>query len=240
MGKKLLIAIVILVVIPILVLGYLGFIPVLSDIIGPRPVDLGVKYTAADLASAQAKSGVVKKELPAGTAVSSSLGYSGKNDVKASFTSEELSAWANSDHWKYFALDDVQIKLNDDGTVESSGRIKTAMLDDYINSVHVNDPDALAVIDKLKLMHNPTYYAKGTMSVKNNVVSLDYDELKVGVFDVPKDLDSRAEDLSTRLLQNNVRSFPGLDVLNVKSLTLDDGKMNFDGTLPAVEYGLKQ
>jgi hypothetical protein len=44
----------ILVLIPILVLGFLGFMPIVSDIMGTnRPRDLGVKYTDADYLSAR-------------------------------------------------------------------------------------------------------------------------------------------------------------------------------------------
>ena len=63
--KKWLIVVLVLILIPTLVLGYLGFVPGVSAIMGSnRPRDLGVRYTEADLSSLMAKNGIQDVVLP--------------------------------------------------------------------------------------------------------------------------------------------------------------------------------
>jgi flagellar basal body-associated protein FliL len=58
----LLIIILILVLTPVLVLGYLGFIPIVSDIMGAnKPKDLGVRVTEQDFISTSQKLGIMEK-----------------------------------------------------------------------------------------------------------------------------------------------------------------------------------
>ncbi|MCR4401145.1 MAG: hypothetical protein NUV35_09835, partial [Syntrophomonadaceae bacterium] len=50
-------------------LGYVGLVPGVAGLLGSdRPRDLGVRYTAADLASGNAKTGTKTTALPAGAA----------------------------------------------------------------------------------------------------------------------------------------------------------------------------
>ena len=66
--KGLAITIGVLVIVVVLVLGYLGFVPGVSNIFGSnKPRDLGVTYTAADYASAHARNGTTHTVLPAGS-----------------------------------------------------------------------------------------------------------------------------------------------------------------------------
>ncbi|MEM3374303.1 MAG: hypothetical protein QXE31_03720 [Candidatus Woesearchaeota archaeon] len=238
MKKKLLIILSIIIIIPILLLAYFGFVPVLSELFN-KPVDLGIRYTEQDLISAQQKSGVIKKDLPKNTLTEKSIYYEGNNNVNTFFTSKELTAWANSPHWKYYPLKDVQIRINNDNTAEVSGRIKTSVLENYKKSVNLKDEEVDKGLNYIKYLQNPTFYAKGKVEIKNNIVELDYETIKINNFEVPKEYDNKIESTSTRTLYNIKNSVKGLDVLNVKEMKIENGQLKFDGTLPKEEYGLK-
>ncbi|MEM4397422.1 MAG: hypothetical protein QW757_02220 [Candidatus Woesearchaeota archaeon] len=222
----------------LLVFSYLGFIPFLSEIFN-KPVDLGIKYTEKDLISAQQKSGIIKKDLPENTLIENSIYYTGKNNIDNYFTSQELTAWANSPHWKYYPLKDVQIRINNDNTAEVSGKIKTSVLDNYKKSINLKDEEADKALDYIKYLQNPSFYAKGKVEIKNNNVELDYEKIKINNFEIPKEYDNKIESTSTRLLFKIRNSVKGLDVLDVKEMKLENGNLIFKGTLPKEEYGLK-
>ena len=212
----------------ILVLGYLGFMPGVSALFGSStPKDLGVKYTAQDFASAHAKMGSLMQESTA-TAITDSIKYSGSKPVTASFTNEELTATANSGKWKYRPVKDVQVKVSPDGTVEVSGKIIKKNID-KVAQVYGYTTDDIKKGEEIIgfVPGNPTFYAKGKATVTNNQVNLDIQELQIGKIDA-KNMISEGEAQS--IIDSGISQVPGL---NVKSMTFSDGKMNFDGTVPA-------
>ena len=115
---------VVAVVLVILALGYFGFMPGVSTMFGgDKPRDLGVRFTQADLESYHAKrQGQVVLMAP-GAPPASSMAYAGSVDVRTSYTSEELTPVAaeRAGQWAYWPITDWQIKIGQDGTVESSG-----------------------------------------------------------------------------------------------------------------------
>ena len=67
-----------LVIIAVLVFGYLGFVPGVSNLFGSnKPKDLGVIYTAADYA----RNGTTHTILPAGALPENSIVFSGSHAV---------------------------------------------------------------------------------------------------------------------------------------------------------------
>ncbi len=72
--KRLLTGLLVSVIIAALILGYFGFVPGLSDVMGANtPRDLGVKATASSLSSAKSKLGVTFNTLPADAVGAASL-----------------------------------------------------------------------------------------------------------------------------------------------------------------------
>jgi len=212
----------------VLVLGYLGFMPGVSALFGSStPKDLGVTYTAQDFASAHAKMGSMMQESTA-TSIKDSIKYSGSKQVSASFTNEELTATANSGKWKYRPVKDVQIKVSPNGTVEVSGKIIKDNIDKVAQVYGYTDEDIKKGEDIIGFIPgNPTFYAKGKATVTNNQVNMDIEELQIGRIDA-KNIISESDAQS--IINSGISQVPGL---NVKSLTFSDGKMNFDGTVPA-------
>ena len=120
--KLLLIIFIILILVPVICLGMLGFVPGLSSILGTdKPRDLGIKYTQSNLSSIRSRSQVQYLTLPDSNTPSLTRQFSGKRNVTADFTSEEITATINNQPWKYFPYKNVQVKFNADGSGEISG-----------------------------------------------------------------------------------------------------------------------
>jgi len=135
--KWLSITLVVLIIIIVLVGGYFGLVPGVSTLFGSdKPKDLGVTYTEADRLSGRAKAGWEVTELQPGLPLEESYISTGQNAVDASFNERELTAWANNP-WIYFPLSDCQVRVNDDNTVEFSGKLNIGMLRDWIDAMGV-------------------------------------------------------------------------------------------------------
>ena len=101
--KGLAITIGALVIIAVLVLGYLGFVPGVSNIFGSnKPKDMGVTYTTADYASAHARNGTTHSVLPAGSVPS--ITFSGSHQVNTVYTQAEINALLNNRQWTNYPL----------------------------------------------------------------------------------------------------------------------------------------
>jgi len=229
--NKLLIVIGVIILISILVLGWLGFVPGLSTLLGAdRPRDLGVKYTQADLQSLYAKSGVTRTVIPPGQTVKQSMTFTGSHAVKTSFTQEELSARLDADTWKYQIAKNPQIKINNDGTVEISGRLVTANVDkvaEYYNLDPSHREELAKALSAVKT--NPSFYVKARPSVVNNQVSLVIEQSQIGRLPVPGGLAEKYD--VAQIAEQMLRQVNGLFV---NSASFADGKMSFDGSLPDV------
>jgi len=233
MAKWLVIVLVILLV-PVLVLGYLGFVPGLSAIMGAnKPRDLGVKYTQADLQSVMAKNGIQDVVLPPSETPKGSLRYEGSKPLKNSFSQSEITArMAENEKVKYNPISDTQVRFNPDGTAEISGRMDLNMVDEGAEAFGMDPQDFEAVkpyLDGFKALNSkPAFYAKGTCTVINNKIQMDVQEAVIGRTSLP--LDNVPMDKVVEQFEELMTKVNGL---NVKSLDFKDGKMSFDGSVPA-------
>lgn len=216
----------------VLGLGYLGFVPVVAGVFGSdRPRDLGVKVTPTDLQSAIAKHGVKLAELPPTTPPRDSIKYSGQKAVNGAFTDEELTALAQSSKWIHNPFGDVQIKIGNDGSFEVSGTLRVSRLQDYAAATGVTSDVVDMVMERLRIVpnSNPPFYLKARGSVTNNHVSGDVQQLEIGRFSVPSNLISDNKAAIIAFLDDKITKIPGL---SVRSATLNNGTVQFDGTLP--------
>jgi len=215
-----------IIVVIVLVAGYLGFVPGLSDLMGAGPRDLGVRYTQQDLLSAQQKIGHTYTELPA-TTTGKTIQYSGAKDLKADFTNEELTALANSGKWKYGPAKDIQIKIGPDGTGEVSGRLMTGNLAEAGKVFGFSEQEVSDSGKYLGLIPgNPSFYMKGKASIQNNQVNIQPEKIEIGRIDTTK-LVSAGEMES--VFEKGIKAVPGM---NIRSATLDNGKAQVDATMP--------
>jgi len=171
MKKILLIIFLVILSLPILFLGFLGFIPGLSTILGTdKPRDLGIKYSQEDLKSIRAKSHVEYKTLPDSSAPSLTRQFSGKRDIITEFSSVEITATMNNQPWKYWPYKNVQVKFNGDGSGEISGVLIKSRLIGY--AVVIGAPKEAVDFAMKFLPNDPVFYVKMKGSLADNKVAV--------------------------------------------------------------------
>ena len=225
--KGLAITIGALVIVVVLVLGYLGFVPGVSNIFGSnKPRDLGVTYTAADYASAHARNGTTHTVLPAGSVPN--IIFSGSHPVNTVYTQAEINALINNRQWSNYPLKNCQLKINPDNTVEFSGTLITDRLKGYETALNLGDMSA--ILDYLKyLPGDPAFYAKGTVEVENGqVVNTDITEFKLGNITLTNQVQDNLQGI-TNDVYSEIAAYPGFSITTLK---FSNGEVQFVGTLP--------
>jgi len=154
------------------------------------PRDLGVKATASSLSSANSKLGVTFSTLPADAVGAASLSETGSHPVSVTLTSEEVTALLN-DHavkWKYYPIDNLQIRINPDNTIEMSGVLRIDRWSGYADAIGLPESVRSQVRPYLSLLlTNPSIYMKGTLSIQGNV-QLYISDLQLGRVSSPQGL----------------------------------------------------
>jgi len=202
----------------------------------PKAKDLGVRFTQADFVSMEQKSGVKHEVLSGGG--NEIIKYTGSHDVDNSFTSEDFSSFAQYASWKYLPFTNVQIRINKDGTAEASGNMSTSKLADYLMGTGgVTSGEANQIKSYVPISGNPTFYIKVGGSVKENVLkNFSVQSASIGPVSIPSGFISTYIERVTSYLDDRISKLPGA---YVKSLTLEDGKLKYQGKLPDVEYTVK-
>jgi hypothetical protein len=225
--KGLAITIGVLVIVVVLVLGYLGFVPGVSNIFGSnKPRDLGVTYTAADYASAHARNGTTHTVLPAGSVPN--IIFSGSHPVNTVYTQAEINALINNRQWSNYPLKNCQLKINPDNTIEFSGTLIIDRLKGYETSLNLGDMSA--ILDFLKyLPGDPAFYAKGTVEIENGqIVNTDITEFKLGNITLTNQVQDNLQSLTSNVY-SEIAAYPGFSITTLK---FSNGDMQFKGTLP--------
>jgi hypothetical protein len=225
------IAILAIIIVAVLVLGYLGFMPGVSNLFGSnKPKDLGVTYTQADYNSAHARNGTTHTVLPAGTAPEGSIKFSGSHPVNTTYSQAEINALINNRQWEYYPLKDLQLRINADNTVEFSGIVITSRLKDYAAGLKEGDDTLNAITSYIKYIPgDPAFYAKGTVEVANNqIVNTNITQFKVGNLNFTSQVEGNLPDIISAV-SNQMQYYPGF---SIKTLKFANGKVQFVGTLP--------
>jgi len=181
------ISIGIIVVVLVIGLGYLGFIPGVSNLFGSnKPKDLGVTYTVADYTSARNKVGGNLSVLPSTSDPTQSISFSGSHPVDVNFTEAEYNAELNNRQWSYYPLENVQVKLHTDGTAELSANIETGKLQGCLEALGASQDALTSVTNYLKYIPtNPAIYMKGSVEIENGeFLNTDMATFKVGNLDL--------------------------------------------------------
>ena len=202
----------------------------------PKAKDLGIRFTQADFASMEQKSRVKHEVLSGGGNEINK--YTGSHDVDNSFTSEDFSSFAQYASWKYLPFTNVQIRINKDGTAEASGNMSTSKLADYLMGTGgVTSGEANQIKSYVPISGNPTFYIKVGGSMKeNNLEHFAIHKAQIGPVSIPSGFISTYIGRVETYLEDRVDAFPGA---YVKSLTLEDGKLKYQGKLPDTEYAVK-
>jgi hypothetical protein len=220
-----------IVIVVVLVIGYLGFMPGVSNVFGSnQPKDLGVTYTAADYNSAHTKNGTTHSVLTVSTAPENSIKFFGSHPVNTTYSQAEFNAEINNRQWEYYPLKDCQLRINPDNTVEFSGIIKIDRIKGYMAALRVSEKNMSAITDYIKMVPtDPAVYAKGSLEIANGkIVTSQISEFKVGNLTLTQQIQEKMPDI-VNAAYSQMNSYPGL---TVKTLKFSNGKVQFEGTLP--------
>lgn len=233
------VVVLILIIVAVLIGGWFGMVPGVSSVLGAdKARDLGVRYTAADFASYQEKTGIGFADYASAPTNPNKPGkkmiFGDPKTVDGlSMSQEELTAAVNSLGWKTMPLDNVQIRAGK-GTVEVSGNLRTDNIVGFIKFIGGVGYDQ-ADIDKvagwaMRLVDNAPVYVNASVSAENDQLSFTLHEAKVGRLAIPQ---GAAEKVLRTGLTNAISN---ADNYEIKSASFSNGMLNFAGTYPTTVY----
>lgn len=234
--KALKIILIILAVIAVgivMTLGYFGIIPGLNKVFGSdKPRDLGIKYSDADYKEIQAKTGTKQEEMAANLAASNPTGiaYEGKTSFNTEISQEELTAAVNNQKWQYFAISNVQIRINRDGTAEMSGILNVDKLLGWANAFGVPQSLTEKGISYFKMFGNPPFYVKAGGKVKNNKFDINLQKAEIGRLPIPVSYFSTYKGQIDSFANDRMPYSPNV---YIRSAEFSSGKLKIDADYPA-------
>lgn len=230
--RFLFVVILILAIGAVVLLGYFGLFPALSNIMGTnKPRDLGMQYSEASFRSALEKSDVEMRELPQSDP--RIIAYEGSHPVEASFTDEELTAHAHNRDWVGYPVADMQVRINDDDTAEVSGVLKLTQIGPFLEAMNISQADFEKGLAEANIpLKDVPFYAKGFGSAQNNTLDITMTNFEVGRFPVPRGIIDQYQDELTDFGYSIMRNIPGFSVNEAR---FENGSIYFDGELPDVE-----
>lgn len=239
--KTVLMLIVLVLVGAVFYAGWLGFIPGLSSLLGAnKPRDLGVTYVPADLDSFMAKKKMQQLELDYADAPTNPSDpdykyvFTDPVAIDEVFTQEEVTARINETTWSGMPFTNVQVKFNDGGNIEISGKILSDKVKEFIatiGGVGYSDEDVDTGLKWLNRMAgDPAVYINAEAQVVDNRLQLTINEAKINRWTAPADAANRVLDTATR---NALAKVAGLFL---QSVTFDSAGLHFNGTAPSKTY----
>lgn len=230
-------ALVIILLIPVLIAGWFGFVPGISRVMGAtKAQDLGVVYTPADVTSYQQKTAVTFKDYASAPADPTDPGSvtvfaDPKTVTDLRITQEELTAAINSSGWSGMPIDNTQVRLSS-GVVELSGNLNIENIQNFVNNFDQTAASQQNVDNAVgwakQFLGSVPVYIKASASVQDNKLSFTVTEAKIGRFSIPIPADASTTESSNVVLK--------ADNFEAKSVQAVDGALIFSGTYPATIY----
>jgi hypothetical protein len=227
--RKLFGAVIVVLVLAVVGLGYLGFVPGLSSVFGSdKPRDLGVSVSSDDAQTIAAKLGVEYATLSSGSG--ETLAISGSKAIDDALSDRELTALMREHEkmWKHYPISDARVRFNADGTAELSGILRTDRIYGYAEATGIPADAVKKYLDIAKIaIANPPIYLKGKVVVNNGVMTTSFERLEIGRLPIPvsrvADESGVAQFASNRLEKAGVR---------VETASFEAGRVNFKGSIP--------
>jgi hypothetical protein len=228
----------ILVVVPVVVLGWMGLVPGISDLMGSTSQrNLGVSFTKQNLVSFEQN--VPLDFEDSSLAPVNPLNTSEKQLLTqpvtvqgATLSQDEVTAMLDSYHWTWMPVNNTQVRFTD-GTVELSGLLNTDHLnafEQYIANGQSLNPNVKRLIDWSRhFRNNAPIYVKAQIEATNDILAFKLEQVQIGRFDIPIDLigPHLGEGVYTNITVTN---------LNVQAAYFTDQTLHFSGTYPSVIY----
>lgn len=201
-----------------------------------RPYDLGIKSTREAYARSMEKLGITKDTAPvSGTADDYKITYGASHAVDTALTSEEITSFFNENRPPYYAVKDVQVRINEDGSIEASGRLDTSYVFNVMLNGQYSKQDAQAALPMLGLIPDKiNIYFKATGGVDNNLIQgLNVESFSVMGIGLPQSLITSAEPFITQVLDVYIATQCAKGGSSIDSLEVNNGKLDFNGSLPS-------
>lgn len=168
--------------------------------------DLGVRYSMQDYSDAVSKNAGVDVVSPEKIYLGSNFTTEGTHEINQTFTDAQISAIQNYSNESAGPFKNVQIHFIGNDIVEASA---------FIKDPRVNAP----------------VYVKGSVKQTGpKSFSLATDQITVGSFSVPSAIRSQIDSGFVEYVNKILESIDGLDI---KSISIENGKVNFIGNVPS-------
>lgn len=223
-----------LIVLVLLIAGAAGvyfFLPGLS-----KPVDLGVRSTREAYESAMKKLDITKDKSPAsGTAEDYTITYGSPQEVDTTLSSEELTSFFNENRPPYYAVQNVQVRVNDDGSIEASATLDTSYVFNQMLGGQYSKQDAQSALPMLGLIPDKVnIYFKAAGGVDDNqVTGLSVDSVSVMGITIPSALIDDNMSFITSALDTYISSECSRVGAYIDSVEANNGNIDFLGSLPS-------
>lgn len=201
-----------------------------------KPSDLGVKSSMDAYTSAMAKLGITKDESPAGgTADNYTITYGAPHAVDTGLTSEEITSFFDENRPPYYAVKNVQVRVNDDGSIEAAGNLDTNYVFSEILNRQYTKQDAQKELPMLGLIPNTVnVYLKVSGSVENNQLkNFNIETVKIMGVTIPQSLITPNYSFIANTLNSYIaREFTKAGA-NIDHAGISDGKLDIRGSIPS-------
>lgn len=155
----------------------------------------------------------------------------GKKDITVTLSQEEITGRVNFEKWKYMPVGDVQVRINSDGTEELSGILRVDRIPGFLSFMgfaNFSEEDINKTLKFTKFVGNPPFYAKAKMTISDNYAQVDLISGELGRVPIPIKKVNESGALAS--LAN--KGFLKIDGLYAKSVSFENGKVTFTGTVP--------
>lgn len=203
-----------------------------------NPHDLGIKSSKGEYEIALAQLKLAKDEAPiTGSEKDYQISYGKAQAVQTSLDSEEITSFFNENRPDYYALKNVQIRINPDNTLEAAATMNTSYIFDEILSGKYSREDANKVLPMLGLLPDKiNLYCKLSGSIINNQTEdLNIQNVSVMGIPIPKNIigSPEASQFIESTLDNYIEKTAEKSGASYDLLQVSDGKLQLEGKLPS-------
>lgn len=206
--------------------------------------NLGIKYTKADYNSMMKKLALIKDVSPiTGSKDDYEYTYGDLVEIKEEFTSEELTAFFNENRPSYYAIKNLQVRVNKNGTLEATGNVNVDyVLDELLDGKYTRADISENLPTLGWLPNNVNLYIKVGGSVTNNTSNVNVSSLSVQGITIPDNMITSSETKSTltNSVNDSLAKHKGKTGTTFEKIEMENGKISLAGKIPSTINRIKK
>ncbi len=225
--------------IPIFILGWMGFVPGLSTLMGSTgQKNLGVRITSQNLANMQYETPLTFKSYSQAPA---NLQRTGTQQIftqpayvqHVTLSQADATALLDAYPWSWMPLDNAQVRFAA-GTVEISGLLNTARMQALAQQYVAHSKGHNSTFSELigwisNLRNHAPIYLKAQASVVNGSLKFKLEQVQVGRLTIPNGLIQSSTNQGATI-------HASAGDLHAQTIYFTDQTLHFTGTYPSVIY----